>query len=76
MAADIYDNISSRNTRKIPLELHKIAIRKLDYIDTAAVIEDLKAPPNNRLEKLKGNLSGFYSIKINNQYRIILSWAR
>lgn len=52
----------------------KIALRKLDMIKYAAELKDLRSPPANRLEKLKGNLSGFYSIRINNQWRIIFQW--
>lgn len=53
----------------------KIATRKLDMIAYAKAIDDLKAPPNNRLEKLKGDLSGFYSIRINDQWRIVFQWT-
>ena len=58
-------------SRKIPSTIHKVALRKLDYLNSAVTIEDLKVPPANRLEKLKGNLQDFYSIRINKQYRII-----
>lgn len=53
----------------------KIATRKLDMIAYAKVLDDLKAPPNNRLEKLKGDLIGFYSIRINDQWRIVFQWT-
>ncbi|MGD8778183.1 MAG: type II toxin-antitoxin system RelE/ParE family toxin [Ignavibacteria bacterium] len=56
---------------KYPPEIIKTALRKLDYLNAAKSIEDLMVPPGNRLEKLKGNLRGMYSIRINNQYRII-----
>jgi proteic killer suppression protein len=55
--------------------LAKIATRKLDMIAYAKVLDDLKAPPSNRLEKLKGNLAGFYSIRINDQWRIVFQWT-
>lgn len=58
-------------SRKIPTTIHKAAIRKLDYLNSAATVEDLKIPPANRLEKLKGDLQAFYFIRINKQYRII-----
>lgn len=51
-----------------------IAKRKLDILHYAAKLEDLKAPPRNRLEELKGNLKGFYSIRINEKWRIIFRW--
>lgn len=53
----------------------KIAIRKLDMISYAKALDDLKAPPNNRLEKLKGDLVGFYSVRVNDQWRIIFQWT-
>jgi proteic killer suppression protein len=52
-----------------------VAARKLDMIDAAAVLTDLKVPPNNKLEVLKGDLQGYYSIRINDQWRIIFKWA-
>lgn len=56
---------------KIPSTIHKVALRKLDYLCSAVTVEDLKIQPANRLEKLKGDLQAFYSIRINKQYRII-----
>lgn len=61
-------------SRKIPTTIHKVALRKLDYLNGAVELEDLKIPPANRLEKLKGNLKDFYSIRINKQYRIIFKF--
>ncbi|MGA9812993.1 MAG: type II toxin-antitoxin system RelE/ParE family toxin [Terriglobales bacterium] len=48
--------------------------RKLAMLDAAGNLDDLKIPPGNRLEKLKGNRQGQYSIRINDQYRICFSW--
>jgi toxin HigB-1 len=48
--------------------------RKFAMLDAAAKLEDLKVPPGNRLEKLKGDRPGQYSIRINDQYRICFSW--
>ena len=59
---------------KLPSNILKVAYRKLLIIDAADRIEDLRVPPGNRLEKLSGDLSGKYSIRINNQWRIIFSW--
>lgn len=50
------------------------AKRKLDMLNAASKIEDLRIPPANRLEKLEGNLEGFYSVRINSQWRIIFRW--
>ena len=49
--------------------------RKLDMVDYAAALEDLKAPPGNRLEPLKGDLAGFHSIRINDQWRVVFRWT-
>ena len=73
-AEDIYHGINSKHARKIPMQIHKVAIRKLDQLNAATKIETLNVPPNNRLEQLKGRLTGFWSIRINNQYRIIFAW--
>jgi len=54
----------------------KIVKRKLDMIHYAADLKDLLCPPNNRLESLAGNLKGFYSIRINDQWRIIFRWDK
>jgi proteic killer suppression protein len=50
------------------------AKRKLEAINAASRLEDLRVPPSNRLEKLKGDLGGFHSIRINDQWRIIFRW--
>jgi proteic killer suppression protein len=50
------------------------AKRKLEAVNAASRLEDLMVPPSNRLEKLKGDLKDFYSIRINNQWRIIFKW--
>ena len=68
---DIYDGIGSKQARKIPATAWKTAERKLDMINAAVILSDLKVPPGNRLEALKGDLQGFYSIRVNDQYRII-----
>jgi toxin HigB-1 len=55
--------------------IRKVVARKLDMIHYAAVLDDLKSPPNNRLELLQGSLKGFYSIRINSQWRIVFRWS-
>ena len=56
--------------RKIPSDLQRVALRKLRMLDAAVNLEDLKVPPANRLEKLKGRREGQYSIRVNDQWRI------
>ena len=61
-------------SRKLPPDIQNVARRKLRMINNAQNINDLRIPPANHLEKLSGNLSEFYSIRINNQWRIIFKW--
>ncbi len=60
--------------KKMPLEIQKIGRRKLRMVNNSQNLQDLKIPPSNRLEKLKGKEKNFYSIRINNQWRIIFQW--
>ncbi len=76
LSEDVFNGISSRYSRKLPINLHSLAVRKLDQLNAATKIEDLNVPPNNKLEKLKGKLSYYWSIRINNQYRIIFRWTQ
>ena len=62
--------------KKIPIEIQNVGCRKLRILKNSQDINDLQIPPSNRLEKLKGNLSGFYSIRINKQGRIIFQWDK
>jgi len=59
----------------LPTEIQHVARRKLRMINNAESINDLRIPPANRLKKLKGDLSDLYSIRINDQWRIIFEWA-
>lgn len=59
---------------KLPIDIQNVARRKLRIIDAAMNINDLRIPPSNHLEKLKGNLKDKYSIRINDKYRIIFKW--
>ena len=59
---------------KLPQDIQTTARRKLRMLNNAFDINDLRTPPNNRLEALKGNLEGFFSIRINNQWRILFQW--
>lgn len=62
--------------RKPSLELQEIARRKLRMLNNSVDLNDLKIPPSNRLEKLSGKLKEFYSIRVNNQWRIIFKWNK
>ena len=67
----IWNGIRVKN---LPIEIQSIGRRKLRMLNNSQTINDLRIPPSNRLEKLSGKLSGFYSIRINNQWRIIFKW--
>ena len=62
-------------SRKLPIEIQNTARRKLRMINNAQNINDLRIPPANRLEKLHGDLSEYYSIRINRQWRVIFKWT-
>ncbi len=63
-----------RVSRKLPTEMQTIARRKLRMLNNAEAIQDLKAPPGNRLEALKGSRKGQHSIRINKQWRLCFQW--
>ena len=60
--------------KKLPLEIQNTGRRKLRMLNNSVNLTDLRVPPANRLEKLSGNLKDFYSIRINDQWRIIFQW--
>ena len=61
-------------SRRLPQDIQQTAYRKLRYLNNAKNLEDLRIPPSNRLEKLKGDRAGQYSIWINDQWRICFVW--
>lgn len=63
-----------QRVRRLPASLRKVALRKLQILNAARVLSDLVVPPGNRLERLKGDRVGQYSIRINDQYRICFEW--
>jgi len=63
-----------QRVKKLPKEIQEIGRRKLRMLNNSFSLIDLKVPPSNRLEKLSGGLKGFYSIRINDQWRIIFKW--
>lgn len=65
---------NGERVNKWPLEIQTAGRRKLRMLNNSQNISDLRIPPSNRLEKLTGNLKGYYSIRINNQWRIIFIW--
>lgn len=73
-AQDIFDGSNSKQARKIPSELHAKIRRLFDQLSAATQVETLKIPPSNHLEKLKGNLKNYWSIRVNIQWRVIFQW--
>lgn len=71
----LYHGTADRRARRFPSDVLKTALRKLDMLAAAVVIEDLRVPPGNRLEMLKGDLKGRYSIRVNDQWRIVFRWT-
>ena len=74
LVEDIFNGISSCYSRKFPRQLLSKAQRKLDQINTATVLDTLKAPPSNKLSKLEGDLSDYWRIKIDKQWAVIFKW--
>lgn len=73
---DLFDGASTKAARKtLPQTLWDVAYRKLDHLQRAEVLEDLRRPPGNRLEALRGARRGQHSIRINQQYRVCFTWT-
>lgn len=73
---DVFDGIDSKAARRTcPQAVWPTARRKLDQVNQAQRLEDLRAPPNNKLERLKADREGQHSIRINNQYRVCFRWT-
>ena len=72
----LFNGRSTKATRRVlPARLHEVAWRKLDQLDSAGSLEDLRQPPGNRLEALRGTRVGQHSIRINQQYRVCFRWT-
>lgn len=66
--------VEDAHSRNIPPDLEARLFRKLQMIDDATTDQDLRVPPNNHFEKLRGNLEGLCSIRVNDQWRLIFKW--
>ena len=71
---DLYHGRPTSRARRFPNDIVNLVLVKLDMLNGAAAVQDLKAPPGNRLEALKGDLKGFHSIRVNDQWRIVFRW--
>jgi toxin HigB-1 len=66
--------VEDRRSRRIPPDLESRLFRKLQMIDDATTDQDLRAPPSNHFEKLRGALADFYSIRVNDRWRLVFRW--
>lgn len=71
----LYHGVADRRTRRFPRDIVKTSLRKLDMLAAAVTLDDLRVPPGNRLEALKGDLRGEHSIRVNDQWRIVFRWT-
>jgi len=71
---DLYHGLQSARVRRIPRQIWRVACRKLDMIEYAEALRDLVVPPGNRLEALMGDMAGFHSIRVNDQWRVGFQW--
>jgi proteic killer suppression protein len=73
---DVFDGADTKAARKrLPRQLWPVARRKLDQLNAAAELGDLRVPPGNRLEALEGDRAGQHSVRINQQYRVCFVWT-
>jgi len=72
--SDLFHGISSSKVRKLPTQILQSAVYKLDILNAATSLDDLRSPPGNRLEALRGDYKGYHSIRINAQWRIVFRW--
>ena len=73
---DIFNGENTKSARKIcPSSIWKVASRKLDQLDSVTALQELRIPPNNKLEALSSDRKGQHSIRINDQYRICFVWT-
>ena len=73
---DVFNGRATKQARQTcPQQLWSVAVRKLDQLDSIVRLEELGIPPGNRLEKLKGERAGQYSIRINERYRLCFVWT-
>jgi proteic killer suppression protein len=74
-AADVFNGLSTKEARRIPQTIWTVAQRKMDMVNAAHDLNDLRVPPGNRLEALKGDWRGYYSIRVNDQFRVVFRWT-
>lgn len=71
---DLFHNRKTSRVRRFPADIVRVALRKLDVLNGAHRLDDLRSPPANRLEALKGDYAGYHSIRVNDQWRLVFRW--
>ena len=71
---DLFHDRQTNRVRRYPPEILRPALQQLDMLNAARDLRDLRSPPGNRLELLKGSLKDFYSVRINNRWRLVFRW--
>jgi toxin HigB-1 len=71
---DFYHGWNTARVRRFPADIHAATLRKLDVLEAATTLDELRRPPGNRLEALSGDLRGRWSIRVNSQWRIVFRW--
>jgi proteic killer suppression protein len=74
MSADLFYEAAPRRLRKLPADVTRAAHRKLAMVDAAQQLSDLRVPPGNRREALRGSLKGYHAIRVNDQWSIVFRW--
>ena len=73
--ADLFHGRATARVCRLPQDILAHALDKLDILNAAHSLRDLRSPPGNRLEALRGDLRGFHSIRVNDQWRIVFRWS-
>lgn len=75
VTAALFHGQRDAKVRRIPPDIRPAAVRKLDMLNAASELLDLRVPPGNRLEALQGDRKGFHSIRVNDQWRLLFRWT-
>lgn len=71
---DLFHGRATSRVKRLPTDVTRVALRKLDQLNAATRLDDLRSPPGNRLEALRGDLRGFHSVRVNDQWRLVFRW--
>ncbi|MFA6451478.1 MAG: type II toxin-antitoxin system RelE/ParE family toxin [bacterium] len=71
----LYNGLYSARAKRFPKDILSAALRRMDMLNAAHDLDDLRVPPGNRLEALRGDMKGFHSIRVNDRWRIIFRWS-